>query len=290
MTEFLNFGFVSGEVADVELSDLGDRNNARCTVNVSSGDSFITVQLNSPRNADRNYAEQFFDELQRGDFIQVNGILEEYEYDGEYRRNIRPFVSNKNGYSNSINIYADDRDREEKATARIAGDVTEIEEYYEDEEQHMMYEVLVFDTYNPEGDEELTRRQVVKGEIENYINYIQNRDDTTEQDVKLAKEHLQSLKNTDGDDVKGIVNVIKEFDDDFNPRMFNLNFYHLTATGEVIEEMEEVEEYDNVALGVYIRNEVQVDDFGYSDGTTNLLEIGKLKEHEKNQEVDDLDW
>lgn len=290
MTEFLNFGFVSGEVADVELSDLGDRNNARCTVNVSSGDSFITVQLNSPRNADRNYAEQLFDELQRGDFIQVNGILEEYEYDGEYRRNIRPFVSNKNGYSNSINIYADDRDREEKATARIAGDVTEIEEYYEDEEQHMMYEVLVFDTYNPEGDEELTRRQVVKGEIENYINYIQNRDDTTEQDVKLAKEHLQSLKNTDGDDVKGIVNVIKEFDDDFNPRMFNLNFYHLTATGEVIEEMEEVEEYDNVALGVYIRNEVQVDDFGYSDGTTNLLEIGKLKEHEKNQEVDDLDW
>lgn len=290
MTEFLNFGFVSGEVADVELSNLGDRNNARCTVNVSSGDSFITVQLNSPRNADRNYAEQLFDELQRGDFIQVNGILEEYEYDGEYRRNIRPFVSNKNGYSNSINIYADDRDREEKATARIAGDVTEIEEYYEDEEQHMMYEVLVFDTYNPEGDEELTRRQVVKGEIENYINYIQNRDDTTEQDVKLAKEHLQSLKNTDGDDVKGIVNVIKEFDDDFNPRMFNLNFYHLTATGEVIEEMEEVEEYDNVALGVYIRNEVQVDDFGYSDGTTNLLEIGKLKEHEKNQEVDDLDW
>lgn len=290
MTEFLNFGFVSGEVADVELSDLGDRNNARCTVNVSSGDSFITVQLNSPRNADRNYAEQLFDELQRGDFIQVNGILEEYEYDGEYRRNIRPFVSNKNGYSNSIDIYADDRDREEKATARIAGDVTEIEEYYEDEEQHMMYEVLVFDTYNPEGDEELTRRQVVKGEIENYINYIQNRDDTTEQDVKLAKEHLQSLKNTDGDDVKGIVNVIKEFDDDFNPRMFNLNFYHLTATGEVIEEMEEVEEYDNVALGVYIRNEVQVDDFGYSDGTTNLLEIGKLKEHEKNQEVDDLDW
>jgi len=290
MAEFLNFGFVSGEVADVELSNLGDRNNARCTVNVSSGDSFITVQLNSPRNADRNYAEQLFDELQRGDFIQVNGILEEYEYDGEYRRNIRPFVSNKNGYSNSIGIYADDRDREEKATARIAGDVTEIEEYYEDEEQHMMYEVLVFDTYNPEGDEELTRRQVVKGEIENYINYIQNRDDTTEQDVKLAKEHLQSLKNTDGDDVKGIVNVIKEFDDDFNPRMFNLNFYHLTATGEVIEEMEEVEEYDNVALGVYIRNEVQVDDFGYSDGTTNLLEIGKLKEHEKNQEVDDLDW
>jgi hypothetical protein len=69
------------------------------------------------------------------------------------------------------------------------------------------------------------------------------------------------------------VNIYREFVDVFNPLLFTINEYHVTAYGKVAEEMREVNVNDNISTGVYLINKVKVDEFGYSNGSTNELKV-----------------
>lgn len=273
----MNNAYCAGEVREVRLQDLGDRVKERCQVNIRTDDGFVNVQLNNPKRADKNYAEELFDRLRKGDFIQVWGTLEEFFYNDEYRRNITPFVSADNGWGNSIQIRdADEVDEDSKANARIAGDVLDITESYEGDERILDFEILYYNTYNPEGDEDRSRKEVLLDGIDNFGQYAKSRDDF-DVDLSELKDLMQALKDTDEGDVKGIANIYRTLMEKFDPLMFNVNTYHITAKGDMADEMEEVSLHDNITVGCYLKNNTIIDEFGFSEGSENLIEVGKFK-------------
>ena len=276
-SKFMNGAFVRGEVREVELQDLGGRKDNRCRVNVYTEQGFVNVQLNNPRKANeegRNYAEKLFNKLNKGDIVEINGSLEEFYYNEQYRRNVSPFLSTKDGWRDNIKVLADNQDKL-TANARVAGDVIEKEISYDDEgNMQIDFTVLYYNNWNREtGNNDLSRKEVVANSIENFGNYSQ----TNEKDINFDK--LSNLKDSlaqlNKDDYQGITNIYRDFKETFNPLMFNLNEYHITATGDIAEEMEEVEEFDNITTGIYLVNNVVIDEFGLAQGSKNLLEVGK---------------
>ena len=269
----MNNAFVLGEVRDLDLGELGDRKNAKCRVNVYAGDmGFVNVQLNTSRNADENWAAKLHDTLNKQDIVQVSGSLEEFFYNDTYRRNISPYVSNKNGWGNSIKVLADD-DKEFKANSRLAGDVIEKEEFVdEDGTEGIKFTILHYNLYNRDtGNEDLSRHQVLMNAINNFGDYAKKND----RDVDFAK--LKNLKEdldlVEEEDIPGIVNIYREFVDVFNPLLFTINEYHVTAYGKVAEEMREVNVNDNITMGVYIINRTVTDEFGFAKNNESSLKV-----------------
>lgn len=276
-SKFMNNAFVIGEVRDIELTDLGDRKNARCRVNMYTDNGFINVQLNTSRNASENFAEKLYDKLSKGDIVQVRGSLEEFYYNDNYRRNILPYVSNKNGWNDNIKVFASNQDKELKATTRLAGDVIDKEDFVDDEgTEGIHFTLLSYNLYNRDtGEEDLTRKEVLEGAIKNFGDYAKKEG----KDINFGKladlrDNLGVLEDTD---IKEIINVYKEFKEQFNPLMFNIDEFHITAKGRVAEEMQEVDLYDNITVGAYILNKTVIDDFGFANGSENILEIGKYR-------------
>lgn len=272
-SQFMNNAFVLGEVRDLDLGELGDRKNAKCRVNVYAGDmGFVNVQLNTSRNADENWAAKLYDTLNKQDVVQVSGSLEEFFYNDTYRRNISPYVSNKNGWGNSIKVLADD-DKEFKANSRLAGDVIEREEFVdEDGTEGINFTILHYNLYNRDtGNEDLSRHQVLMNAINNFGDYAKKNDRNV--DFAKLKNLKEDLDLVEEEDIPGIVNIYREFVDVFNPLLFTINEYHVTAYGKVAEEMREVNVNDNITMGVYIINKVVLDSFGFSSGSTNELKV-----------------
>jgi len=272
-SQFMNNAFVLGEVRDLDLGELGDRKNAKCRVNVYAGDmGFVNVQLNTSRNADENWAAKLHDTLNKQDIVQVSGSLEEFFYNDTYRRNISPYVSNKNGWGNSIKVLADD-DKEFKANSRLAGDVIEKEEFVDDDgTEGIKFTILHYNLYNRDtGNEDLARKEVLMDAINNFGDYAKKND----RDVDFAK--LKNLKEdldlVEEEDIPGIVNIYREFVDVFNPLLFTINEYHVTAYGKVAEEMREVNVNDNITMGVYIINRTVTDEFGFAKNNESSLKV-----------------
>ena len=281
MTEskFMNNAYVAGEVRNVELADVGKGDNARknskCNINIHSNGSFVNVKLNTPRKADTNYAEKLYDSLAKGDKITVNGSLEEFFWNDEYRRNINPYCSTKAGYGDNIKILGNDQDLDEKATCRIAGDVFEKEEKYDDDSNLILeFGILYWNTWNPQGNNDLTRKEVLEKAMQNYSSYMSS--NCRDFDKCKLKELITDLEDIDKDDLEGIVAIYKLFTDTFNPMLFNIDEYHITALDEFAEEMKEVELYDNITTGVRVNNQTVIDDFGFAKGSVNRLEVGRF--------------
>lgn len=275
-SKFMNNAYVLGEVRDIELTELGSRKNARCRVNVYTNNGFINVQLNASRNADENYAEKLYDRVSKGDIIQVSGSLEEFYYNDTYRRNILPYVSNAKGWGNSIKIFAGEEDKEFKANARVSGDVIEKEDFVDDDTEGTRFTILHYNLYNREtGNNDLTRKEVLMNSIKNYGDYAKDNDvDINFSKLTDLRDNLEGLEDTD---IVEMVNIYKEFKEVFNPLMFNVGEYHITAKDRVAEEMQEVELYDNITVGVYIKNNTILDEFGFANGSENVLEVGKYR-------------
>jgi len=297
MSEFNNSAFLKGEVRGVDLSDLGSRVDARCRVNVYTDKGFVNVQLNSPKSADTNYAVKLKDKLNEGDKIQVRGSLEEFFYNDEYRRNISPYVSTANGWGKNIQIFDKDHEFDNKvATARISGDVIEVEPFYEDDgEFRLELTILHFNTYNRDDrDTPLTRREVLINTMQNFGDYAKRTD--REVDFDALKSLMEDLEVLADEQVQEIVNIYKSFKKQFSPLMFNINEYHLTARGEIAEEMQDIQILDNISCGVYVLNETIIDEFGFADGSYNELRVGKFKGINENvgnadgTEVDTGGW
>ena len=276
-SQFMNNAFVVGEVRDIELSELGQRKNARCRVNLYTNNGYVNVQLNSPKKAERNYAEDLMDSLDKGDIVQISGTLEEFFWNDEYRRNVSPYVSTKNGWGNSIKVLAPEQEVDKKANARLAGDIIEKEISYDDEgNMQIDFGLLYFSDYNPaDRDNPLTREKVLLNAIENFGSYAKdNNKDIDFQKLTELKEEVELLEESD---LKEIVTVYKEFVNVYNPLLFNISEFHITAKGKFAEEMEDVEEFDNITVGVYIKNNTVIDEFGLAEGSENLLEVGKFQ-------------
>lgn len=274
-SKFMNNAYVLGEVRDKELSDVGSgdtlRENAKVRLNIASENGFVNSQMRTPSKADTNYAEQLYDEVEEGNIIEISGSLEEFLYNDTYRRNVNPYVSTKNGYGNNISIYPSDSDKEFKANARLAGDIIEKEEFVNDDtETGYKFTLLHFNMYRAD-----TRKEVLLNEVTNFGDYAKK----TGKDIDFDK--LSDLKDNiellDEEDISSMVNIYKEFKDLYNPLLFNIDEYHITAEGEVAEEMETVEIYDNITVGVYLVNDVVIDEFGFASGSENKLEVGVFK-------------
>lgn len=297
MSEFNNSAFLKGEVRGVDLSDLGSRVNARCRVNVYTDKGFVNVQLNSSRNADTNYAVKLKDKLNEGDMIQVRGSLEEFFYNDEYRRNISPYVSNKNGWGQNIQIFDKTHEFDKKvATARLSGDVIEVEPYYEDDgEFRLELTLLHWNTYNRDDrDTPLTRREVLINTMQNFGDYAKEND--REVNFDALKSLMEDLEVLADEQVQEIVRIYKSFKEQFNPLMFNIDEYHLTARGEIGEEMQDIQILDNITVGVYFINETKIDEFGFAEGSISELRVGKFRSVNENvgnadgTEVDTGGW
>lgn len=295
-SKFMNNANIKGEVRDTELAEVGGRTNEKLKVNIHCNGSFINMQLRTPSRADTNYAEQLYDMLSRGDKIEINGSLEEYLWEKEYRRNVQPYCSTANGVGNNVKVYPSDTEIKEMASARLAGDVIEkTPEYDEEGELILNFTLLYWNTYNPEDrDNPLSRKEVLKNAIQNYGSY-QSKQGNEFNEEGLANL-IKKLEDTEEFDLETIVKIYKKFDKEFNPFLFNISEYHITARDNIAEDMSTVDELDNISLGVYIKNETILDDFGFSDGTTNELQVGRFVGINQSfsalgeEEEDKIDW
>ena len=223
------------------------------------------------------------------------GTLEEFYYNDNYRRNVLPFVSNKNGWGDNIKIYAGDSDKETKANARVSGDVIAKEDFVDEEGvEGTEYTILHYNLYNRDtGDNDLTRKEVLENTINNYGEYAKSNDmDINFNKLSDLKDDIELLEDND---LTSIVNIYKEFKELFNPLLFNISEYTITAKGEQAEEMESVEVNDNITVGVYLVNNVVIDEFGFANGSENILEVGKFKGINESlnsgvNEIDNADW
>jgi len=275
-SRFMNSAYVAGEVRDIELGDLGDRKNQRCRVNVHCDGNFVNIQLDNSRNAELNYAEKLFNSLRKGDKIEVRGSLDEFFWNEEYRRSIRPYVSNEKGYGSNIKVFDGEKELEEKATARLAGDIIDREvSYSNDGNLQLDFTMLVWNTYDREdSDNELTRKEVLVNAVQNFGDYAQDNDKKVDfSALKELKEHLEGL---DENNVKGILNIYENFKDKFSPILFTIDEFHITAKDNIAEEMEEIDKFDNITVGIWVKNEITIDEFGFAQGSINMLEVGKL--------------
>lgn len=274
-SKFMNNAYVLGEVRDKELNDVGSgeslRENNKVRLNVASENGFVNIQMRTPKKANTNFAEQLYDEVEEGEILEVSGSLEEFLYNDTYRRNVSPYVSTKNGYGNSVSVYPSDSEKEFKANARLAGDIIEKEEFVtEDNETGHKFTLLHFNMYRAD-----TRKEVILNAINNFGDYA--KDTGKDIDFNKLSDLRDSIELLDDEDLSEVVNIYKEFKEVFNPLMFNIDEYHITATGEIAEEMETVEIFDNITVGVYLINDVVIDEFGFANGSENKLEVGVFK-------------
>ena len=285
--KYQNFAYVKGEVRSLELGDQGDRKNVKVRVNLHVDGNFIDVQFTTPRKADTNWAEKLHNRLVKGDKIEVKGNLDEFFYNDEYRRSIRPFVSTKNGYSNCITIHSNETELEETATAKLSGDILQIEDDMSSGEQQKHVKMLVFSTFNPGEDRDKTIKEVLVDELSNFAEYKKDNPDK-EVDLKEVEDAISRVAGIEEDDIKELLKAYKIVKKKWNPLFWNINEFNLTAQGDQLLDVEELDEYDNVLFGCHIRNEVRIDEFGISDGSISMLEIGRTVINDK-YESDGLD-
>ena len=298
-SKFMNNAYVLGEIRDKDLQSLGsgenERENARIKVNIASQNGFVNMQMNNPKKADKNYCEKLYSKIEQGDIIEISGSLEEFEYNDTLRRNVSPYISAKRGYGDNVKVYDNNSDKDFKANARLAGDIINKEEFVTDEkETGYTFTLLYFSLYNVEtGKNDLSRREVLLNSIKNFGDYAKK----TGRDIDFNK--LSDLKDDiellEDNDLTSIVNIYKEFKELFNPLLFNISEYTITAKGEQAEEMESVEVNDNITVGVYLVNNVVIDEFGFANGSENILEVGKFKGINESlnngvNEIDNADW
>lgn len=291
MTErFTNFANVIGKVDDFGWNDNVGDGKTMGNLNIKVNDDTIFVNLFNPRKAKedgRNVVSNFFNKIEEGNNIQLRGNIQERKWEGEYRRQISPFISGKKGVT-SYNILPDDTTMMHKATLAFEGDVLEKELRFDALERFSgkntaitELTVAYFNTYNPDGDGELDRQAVLNRELQNYYKYNkENNNDFA--DLDQVKKWGKTVEE-DGA-IETVHNVLKQFYKSEEPRMFNIDILHLVAYSVVESDddlaeklAEEIDVYDNVALGCIISNKMNVDEFGFTDGVVNELEIKKFK-------------
>ena len=111
--------------------------------------------------------------------------------------------------------------------------------------------------------------------MQNFGDYA--KDNGREENFDALKSLMEDLDALADEQVQEVVNIYKTFKKQFNPLMFNINEYHLTARGEIGEEMQDIQVLDNISCGVYIHNKTKIDEFGFADGSINELTVGKFK-------------
>lgn len=275
-SKFMDNAYVLGEVRDLNLDDMGDRKNVKLRVNVYTEQGFVDVQVRTSRNAAENWAEKLHDIVNKEDIVQVSGSLDEYFYDGTYRRSVQPYVSNKSGWGDSFKIFGDKDKEDWKATARLAGDVIEYNgRINDDNETEMDITLLVFNTYNRNGDTDLTRKEVLAEAIQNFGDYAKK--NNKQVDFKKLKGLQEDLGLVADEDLQELVTIYKEFKEHFDPLIFTISEFHLTVPPHLVEEMEEINEFDNITVGAFIMNKAVLDAFGFASSSKNTLEVGVYK-------------
>ncbi|MFW6016219.1 MAG: hypothetical protein ACOCRK_07245 [bacterium] len=283
---FGNFATVVGRVNSKQMKDFGS-GLGKLSLNVNDGKAF--VDLWNPK--DTNVVESFFHEINEGEKIQLRGEIQESYYNENYNRRLRPFIP-KTGVEYSVKS----DDVEEKFNAALSGDVVKMEmKYDEDGAPSMELIFVILNLYNPNTKEnDLTRQEVLIRELENYKDYVSNRDDMPGRE-EIVEKLINKTKSDDSRE--NIYKVLMKFYDRFNPRMWNINILHLTAFDDIAQEIaDKVDEYDNCQFGVSVYNMRDEDEFGFINGIINKVEIKKInqvvKQEESLEEDDDFlgDW
>ncbi|MGM0410092.1 MAG: hypothetical protein ACQEQF_04940 [Bacillota bacterium] len=285
---FKNYITVAGTVQDYGFADYVDgKRLGELTLRVNDGNAYINIW--NSKNADKNHVAQFFQEIEKGRKIQIQGRLEEQYYDNEYRRRVKKFANKKIEYTTLP------EDHEEKYVGVIAGNVLDVDfdfvdsiRFEEDNMPKIEFTVGVFNLYNRETQEnDLTVPEVIKNEINNYLDYNQENDGNGG-DISTLKKLLNKL---DGSDLETCYKVLNKFYNLFNPNTFNIDMIHVVGYGDLANELsEKLSLYDNIDFAALINNYQERDEFEVVTGYVNEVEIKKYYEINKYDGIEDDDF
>lgn len=272
---FRNVATLVGQVVDKEYRD--DIGSGLGKMNIDAGGNRVYVNIWNTK--DNNVAEPFLNKYQEGDYIQVQGELEEQFYNNEYRRNIRAWVSNRDGV---MRVQKASEDNKGKAVASLAGDVMDIDLRFRDDVVGMDLtepipvtdvRIAFFNTYNSDDrNTPLTRAEVLINEIKRYGDYAKLNE------IPANFDNLTKWISTleEDDSVKTVLDILSKFLNT-SARMYNIKTYNCVAYKDVAEKLaEELLVGDNVTVGLFINNRLVEDEFGTIGDIVNELEIGKL--------------
>lgn len=287
MTEkFTNIANIIGKVKDKSWNEwVGDgKKLGNLTMNV--GDDRIYVDMFNPNSANRNVVQEFFNDVRKGETVKIRGNMEERQTDDGYRRAISPFISATKGVVSYTKL-SDDTTTEPKATLALDVDVLENELKYNNLDRFSGKDTAIteltvayFNLYNPDGDEEPTRKEILNRQLQNFYEY--NKENDTDVDLEMVENMGKELDELET--VPEVLRLLKRFYDEYEPRMFNIDILHLVSYS-VVDEGDDLAETlaedigvtDNVRLGCIISNKIMEDEFGFVDGNVNEIEVKKFK-------------
>ena len=249
-------------------------------VGIRADESMVYVQMWERTDDDDNslrIVENFIKGLTEGRYIDAAGELNEWESEGEYRRQIvNRMVSKKKEKVYNMDVL-DTEDTNELAIVTLAGDVLESDcnltsevqgKKVNEETPRLDLTLVTFNFYNPKTDEEdLTPREVLINEINRSINYLEENNKST----SLFEKMKGKLENDKSD--QAFYDVLKQFVK--NGQSYNINTFHLTAYGDLAENIDdEVNTGDNITVGCDILNTQVRNKYNIAKGTLNEIEIG----------------
>lgn len=291
---YTNYADVIGKVYSKGFNEKVGSGKQLGQVTLEAGGDRVYINLWNPKKAleaGDNPVQDFFDEIEEGDLIQMKGELKESSYEDKVTRTVEPRVSAK--YGVSYKKFKEDSTIKEKATLMLEGDVLKKPEfsivnldYFDNAPVACTYlRVAYFNLYNPETKkEDATKADVLKRELKGFYDYESSRENSYA-DLEKVKKWGESLKEDDSE--KNVNKVLNEFYKYEKPRMWNIvvlntvSYSPVDENGEAINDniafeiAENVEKYDNVSLGAVISNKMISDEYGFISGNVNDLEVKK---------------
>lgn len=253
-------------------------------LNLNNGQNGFTNIWNL-KNVDRNKVLEFYDQIEEGERIQIQGSLEEDYYQNEYRRRLNAQVYRRTGVNfNKTN-------KEPKFVAMLRGNIIDRELRYEDIERFdgdniakMEIKLAIYNFYNRETKkEDLTKNEVLINELNKEKNDLEDNNNEDAKAYKTIKKLIKKAEENDG--IENHTKVLNKFYELFNPRMYNIDILNLVAYKDMAEELRnQTDKYDNAKLAVQVNNYQEKDEFEVTIGFVNEVEIKKIYEVNKRKE------
>lgn len=248
-------------------------------VGINADGNYITVNFWEKRDRDGeslNIVRDFVHtKIETNEKYEVQGELNEREYDGRYIRQLTNSMISKDGIVYGFNKVADEE--EEKAIVKLSGDILsekmDMVDTVRGEEVDKLVpklglEIAIYNRFNPDSEKEFSKREVVINELKNGIYYLENNGKDVD---SRYKDWLEQLKDSyDQQDVHSITEQMAQT----SLRLFKINVLHLVAYGDLAEQLgNEIDIGYNVTFGCDILTKIITDEYDIVQGNMNEIEV-----------------
>lgn len=243
----------------------------------ANGNNIKVAPLWENENKDTN---KFLNGLEEGQTVKIGGSLNQRFWDGNAFIEVQPYGTG------SINPTTE----AESSVAAVEGDVFKFDanevKYTEDGLPYGSLKMIVFDQYNRETRKsDLTPAQVLANEIKRQIEWTK---ENTDKDTKNYDDLITTLEADDS--VATVHHIYNELIENVpNLRFYQIALFDLTFEGKVGERLiNEVNEKDNISVGVRIVNRQETDEFGYATDFKTELQLAKLRSINEKAKVEEV--